>query len=186
MVLRDRRKLMAVVGAVVVTGLVVVGCGDDDDADESGADESGAESGSGSEGEECVLVGNSDAEPTDTVQVTLNEFVLTPVPAEVTAGTVELVAVNEGEEPHEVVIARYDGDPGDIPVDDDGAADESQLPPDAVIGEIEGFAAGNTCSGAFDLEPGQYALFCNIVEEEDSGEMEAHYAEGMYTTFTVT
>ena len=34
------------------------------------------------------------------------------------------------------------------------------------------------------LEAGSYVLLCNIVEEED-GETESHYAEGMHTSFTV-
>jgi hypothetical protein len=133
-----------------------------------------------------VFVGNSDAEPTTTVEISLTEFALAPVPDEVPAGTIEFVASNDGEEPHELVIVRYDGEPGDIPVDADGAADEAQLPEGTEVMEIEGFAGGNTCTAAFDLEPGSYALFCNIVEEEESGAMEAHYAEGMYTSFTVT
>jgi hypothetical protein len=28
-------------------------------------------------------------------------------------------------------------------------------------------------------------LLCNIVEEEEDGEVESHFAEGMHTTFTV-
>jgi hypothetical protein len=35
-----------------------------------------------------------------------------------------------------------------------------------------------------DLDAGSYALICNIVEEEE-GEPEAHYAEGMRADFTV-
>ncbi|MGH9209936.1 MAG: hypothetical protein ACRD2C_04560 [Acidimicrobiales bacterium] len=184
MVLRDGRRLATAIAVVALTCLTVAACGDDDDDEADEGESEASASGAGAE-EDCVLVGNSEAEPTATVEVNLAEFAIAPVPAEVPAGTVEFVAVNDGEEPHEVVIARYDGEPGDIPVDDSGAADESQLPADAVIGEIEGFASGNTCSGAFDLEAGQYALFCNIVEEEDSGEMEAHFSEGMHTTFTV-
>ena len=36
-----------------------------------------------------------------------------------------------------------------------------------------------------DLEAGDYVLLCNIVEEEEDGEVESHFAEGMHTTFTV-
>jgi hypothetical protein len=104
----------------------------------------------------------------------------------VAAGTVQFAAVNAGSEVHELVIVRFDGEPEDLPVDDDGAMDESALPEEDLIGEIEGFeGGGTTCAGAFDLEPGSYVLLCNIVEEED-GEVEAHFALGMYTTLTVT
>lgn len=200
MFLRDGRKLVALVGLVAVLGVGAAACGEDDDGGEvreTGSDASsgsgsgsgsasGVASGSGSEAEECVLVGNSTEEPTAAVQVDLSEFVISPIPAEVPAGIIQFVAINAGEEAHEVVIARFDGEPGDLPVDDEGAADETQLPEDAVIGEIEGFAGGHTCAGAFDLEPGDYVLFCNIVEEEDDGTHEAHYDEGMTVAFTVT
>ena len=120
----------------------------------------------------------------NTVGVTLDEFTITVGASGAAPGTIAFQAENEGEEPHEIVIAKHDGDPGDLPTDADGAVDEAQLPDGALIGEIEGFPAGETCAGAFDLEAGSYALFCNIVEEED-GATEAHYAEGMHTTFEV-
>jgi hypothetical protein len=45
-------------------------------------------------------------------------------------------------------------------------------------------ASGDTEDLTLDLEPGSYLLLCNIVEEED-GESESHFAEGMHATFTV-
>ncbi|HMG43505.1 MAG TPA: hypothetical protein VK611_19400 [Acidimicrobiales bacterium] len=207
MFLHRGRKAVALVGLVALLG--VAACGDDDDdgasVRESG-DTSGSGSGSGSgsasgtgsgsgsgsgsgtaDGEECVLVGASDAEPTETVEVTLQEFTIEPVPDEIPAGTVEFAVTNDGTEIHEIVIVKFDGEPGDIPTADDGSADEAQLPAGTEVLEIEGFAGeGKTCTAAFDLEAGSYALFCNIVEEEDSGELEAHYQMGMYTSFTVT
>jgi hypothetical protein len=201
MFLRERRAAVVLLGLVALLGLAA--CGDDDGGEvrESGASGSGSGSGSGSASgsgsgsasasgaaaeEPCVYVGNSSETPTGVVVTTLSEFSIAPAPTEVPAGTIEIVAVNEGEEPHEIVVVRYDGDPAEIPVAEDGSADEEQLPEGAVIGEIEGFEAGLTCATAFDLEPGNYVLLCNIVEEEENGEMEAHYGEGMYTTFTVT
>jgi hypothetical protein len=35
------------------------------------------------------------------------------------------------------------------------------------------------------LEAGTYLLLCNVVEEEESGEVESHFKEGMHATFTV-
>jgi hypothetical protein len=196
MFLRERRAAVVLLGLVALLGLAA--CGDDDGGEvrESGAGASGGSgsasgtgsaSASGAAAEEaCVYVGNSSETPTGVVVATLSEFAVAPDPTEVAAGTVEIVAVNEGEEPHEIVVVRYDGDPAEMPVADDGSVDEEQLPEGAVIGEIEGFEAGLTCATAFDLEPGNYVLLCNIVEEEESGEMEAHYDEGMYVSFTVT
>ena len=196
-----RRKLTALAGVVVLLGLIAAACGDDDGAKvrESGPGLTGSASGpasgpasgsgSGSEtssGDECVYVGNSTKDPTAAVQVSLEEFNLEPLPASVPAGTIQLVATNDGEEKHEVVIVRSDGAPTDLPTAADGGVDEEQLPDGALIGEIEGFNAGKTCAAGFDLTPGKYVLFCNIVEEEANGDMESHYHEGMTTTFTVT
>ena len=74
-------------------------------------------------------------------------------------------------------------DPSALPTTDDGAVDDDALGDD-LIGEIEPFAAGATCTGTFELEPGAYVLLCNIVEED--GDHEAHVAEGMTTTLTVS
>jgi hypothetical protein len=175
---RSTRRAAAALSLAVLLGLAA--CGDDDgDALASGdGDAAAADDG-------CVLEGASEADPEAIVDVALTEFALAPVPAEVTAGAVKFQAVNDGAEPHEVVIARYDGEIADLPTDDEGAVDEDQLPNGAVIGEIEGFAGG-TCAGTFELEAGDYVLFCNIVEDEENGETEAHYTEGMVTAFTVT
>jgi hypothetical protein len=210
MFLRERRVAVALLGLVALLG--VAACGEDDDdggaVRESGPGVSGSGSGSasgsgsgshpasgsasgsgtGSEAAipECAIVDGSSEPPTGVVVATLTEFSIALDREEVEAGTIEFVAHNEGAEPHEIVVVRYDGDPADIPVAEDGSADEAQLPEGAVIGEVEGFPGGMTCAGAFDLEPGSYVLLCNIVEEEESGEMEAHFSENMYTSFTVT
>jgi hypothetical protein len=54
-----------------------------------------------------------------------------------------------------------------------------------VVDEIEDIPVGETPTLTVDLEPGAYALICNIVQEEPDGTLEAHYAEGMRTGFTV-
>jgi hypothetical protein len=189
MSLRDRR-LLAGISLAALAVLAVPACGDDDGAGvrESGEVGSGSGSGSGSgpsSGSDvaCVEVGDPDAADT-TVGADLTEYSITLDAESAPAGYVAFEADNVGAEPHELVVARFDGDPADLPTDDDGAVDESALADAAVIGEIEPFPAGEVCSGAFELEAGSYALFCNIVEEED-GEVESHYAEGMHTGFTV-
>jgi plastocyanin len=116
------------------------------------------------------------------ITVTLSEWEV-GVPTQVPSGTVTVTAGNIGGEPHEVVIVRAD-DPDSLPVAD-GQVQEDQLPEGAFIGEIESFAAGDTCSGTFELPPGDYVFFCNIVEEESDGTLESHYEEGMRATVTV-
>ena len=43
----------------------------------------------------------------------------------------------------------------ELPIDATAHVDEEALPDGAFIGEIEGFPAGETCIGVFDLEPGR-------------------------------
>ena len=68
--------------------------------------------------------------------------------------------------------------------DPDGAVDE-EGGGITVIGEIEPFAPGQTMNASFDLEPGSYVFVCNVVEDED-GETESHYQNGMRAAFTVS
>lgn len=127
----------------------------------------------------CRPVGDP-AVATSTVAVTLDEWsVQTPQPS-IGAGRVTFNAENTGEHPHELVIVRAAGDPGALPVDEEGAVDEAKLPPDAVIGEIEAFPAGTNCQGTFELPPGEYVLLCNVVEQH-GGERQVHYGLGMRT-----
>jgi hypothetical protein len=176
---------------LAIGGLVLAACGDDDGADvrNVGSDEA---SGSGSASEPgaasrsavaCEPVGDPSTADA-VVDVDLDEWSVTPAPDTTPAGSIDFAAANVGAEPHELVIVQADR-VGDLPLDDDGAVDESQLPEGAFVGEIEPFPAGETCDGVFDLEAGGYVLFCNIVEEED-GEVENHFRLGMKTTFAVT
>ena len=120
-----------------------------------------------------------------TVAVTLQEFAVLPAQDTVPAGSVTFEATNEGpDDPHELVVIRTDLAPEAPPTTPDGAVDEEGEGIE-VIGEIEEFPVGETRSGTFDLEAGDYVLVCNIVEEED-GEIEAHYALGMRIGFVVT
>ncbi|MBI2170153.1 MAG: hypothetical protein HYU28_11750 [Actinobacteria bacterium] len=202
-------KILLALGAVLT--LVGAACGKDDGGEvrevesesESGSASasgtgSGSESGTGSasasgtgsgteaaEEAECVTEDAVET-PADTeVEVEFTEWAVEPAVAEVAAGAVEFKAENKGVEPHELVIVKAESVES-LPVADDGSMDEEGLEAGALIGEIEPFAGGQTCEGTFALEAGSYVLLCNIVEEEENGEIEAHFKEGMFTTFTVT
>lgn len=194
--------------ATLVTALVLVvtGCGEDDGGSvreiengESGsasgsasasgsgsgsgsASASAPASGSGSETGDCHVEGGATGEATAEVHGELTEYEITIDEATVPAGLVSFEFENAGALAHEVAIVRGD-DPSALPTTDDGAVDDDALGDD-LIGEIEPFAPGATCSGTFDLEPGTYVLLCNIVEE--GGDHEAHVAEGMSTILTVS
>ena len=176
MSLRDRLLLVA----VPVLAIGFVACGNDDGtAVRDGGSASGSSSASAA-ALACETVGDPSTADT-TVAVDLTEFELTPSPASAPAGVVAFEATISGAHAHELVVVA--GAPDSMPLDADGALDESKLADGALIGEIEPFPAGETCAGAFELEAGDYTLLCNIIEDHDPKEV--HVAEGMIAPFTV-
>ena len=155
-------KILAIVSALVMM-LTLAACGDDDDDDGASGDGGGG----------------------DSVDVVLSEWIVEPDPTTAAAGSVEFVASNEGGETHELVIVKGD-DADALPIDDTGKIQEDDLEEGTFIGEIEEFEAGTEASATFDLDAGNYLLFCNIVEEEDDGSFESHFLEGMVNTITVS
>jgi hypothetical protein len=133
------------------------------------------------EAPECVPVGDGTGTQ---VFVSLSEWRVEADPASVQAGKTTFRVKNDGGEVHELVVVKGDR-PEALPVKQ-GAVDEGALPAGAFIGEVEGFKSGGVCPGTFDLQPGKYVLFCNIVETQPYGRLESHYELGMRTAFTVT
>ena len=118
------------------------------------------------------------------VDVTLSEFIVEPDPQGIDDGEVTFKVENAGGETHEFVVVKADS-ADDLPTDADGAVDEEQIADDDAIGEIEDIEPHQSKDAKFDLEPGSYVMFCNIVEEPDGGEAESHFAKGMHATLTV-
>lgn len=155
-----KRGAIVWLAGVAVIGMVAVACGDDEE-------EGGGGAGGGA-----------------TVNVTLGEWVVEPDPSSAPAGSVTFVANNEGSEPHELVIVKTDLAPDALPTKEDGSFDEEAAGVE-VVDEIEEFEAGGSESLTVNLEAGKYVLLCNLVEEDESGEKESHYAKGMHAAFTV-
>ena len=139
------------------------------------ATESGSASGSGSGSAAAVDPGEADEQ----VAVLLSEHIVEPEPASVPAGLIGFAADNAGELEHELYIARA-GSADELPLADDGSVEEDDVPDAGFIGEIEDIPAGEEAAAAFQMEPGTYVLFCNIVEDDI-----VHFAEGMHAEFTV-
>jgi uncharacterized cupredoxin-like copper-binding protein len=119
----------------------------------------------------------------NTVNVTLQEFAIATDTATVGAGEVVFQATNDGpNDVHEFVVFRTDLGPAELPTDENGAVVETGEGIE-LIGEIEDIAVGDTPSVTLTLEAGNYVFICNIWDE---AEQEAHYQEGMRTTFTVS
>lgn len=116
------------------------------------------------------------------VAVTLQEFSVGTDPASAPAGSVTFDATNDGpDDQHEFVVIKTDLGLTDLPTDENGAVDEEGDGIE-IIDEIEPFDVGETKTLTVDLEAGSYVLICNVWDEE---EQEAHYQEGMRTSFTV-
>lgn len=117
------------------------------------------------------------------VDVSLFEWNVEPTPTSVDAGEVTFTATNDGGEAHEMVVVKGIA-PEDLPLNDDGSVNEDALPADAFMGEVEEIEPGDSDSVSFDLDAGEYTIFCNIVET-DNGETESHFDQGMVSTITV-
>lgn len=154
----SRGQLLTMV--VVLAMIVLVSCGDD------------------GESESTTEVGQ------ESVSVELMEWAVTPDPASAAAGEVTFSIENTGEEVHEFVVIATDLDVLELPTEEDGSVSESGQEME-VVDEVEDLAAGGSEELTVDLDAGNYALICNIVEEEEGGEVESHYQNGMQTSFTV-
>jgi len=158
------RILIAV--ALISSGVMLAACGDDDEkATTTPTTRTTATGAAGTE-----------------VDVTLQEFSVIPETDSAEAGEITFNVENIGpDDVHEFVIIKTDLESDALPTVDDGSVDESGEGVE-VINEIEDIPVGETQSVTVDLEAGAYVLICNIYDET---EVEAHYAEGMRTAFTV-
>jgi uncharacterized cupredoxin-like copper-binding protein len=115
------------------------------------------------------------------VSVTLEEWAVTPDSESAAAGEIYFLVENAGpKDPHEFVVIKTDLGPADLTTTD-GKVPEEEVD---LIDEIEPFAPASSASIVLNLEAGNYALICNIAEEEE-GELESHYELGMSAAFTV-
>jgi uncharacterized cupredoxin-like copper-binding protein len=131
-----------------------------------------------------LAAGCGDDDGGEEVNVVLSEFIVEPEQESVDAGEVTFVLDNQGSETHEFLVVEA-ASSDDLAVDADGAFDEAAVGEDNVLDEVEDIEAGDEAELTLDLDAGDYVLLCNIVEEEETGEAESHFAEGMHTSFTV-
>jgi uncharacterized cupredoxin-like copper-binding protein len=115
------------------------------------------------------------------LNIVLDDGSISPDKRLVASGNVLFRAINTGSEVHELVIIKTDLPADSLPMQD-SIVDEGRA--GRVIGEIEEFPPGRTKEQVFELAPGRYVLFCNIIEEEDEGELESHYRSGMHAVLT--
>lgn len=160
---------------LAVLALVLTACGGDDSTGDGG----GAKITGGDSGQTiAVTVGESGP---DDMYMRLNQD-------SVSAGSVTFLVTNEGQKEHEFIVIKSDTPAGDFPLAESGGTTEGEeemghghdIDEEAageVMGEIADLAAGATDELALTLEPGHYALLCNL---------EGHYVGGMWADFQVT
>jgi hypothetical protein len=165
---------LAIVLAPLLAAAVIACDGDGEDRPTASVSVSGA----GEVGPGVVQPKPANAAQVDVI---LQEWSVQPQVTSVRAGEVYFLAENRGPmDPHELVIIRTDLAPVSLPFVNNA------VPEDGVnmIGEIEPFTPNSKASAVFTLQAGKYVLICNISEIE-AGEIESHYALGMYAAFTV-
>jgi uncharacterized cupredoxin-like copper-binding protein len=95
---------------------------------------------------------------------------------EALAGDVKFTIENQGTIPHEFIIVKTEFAAGKIPLGPDNRFDEEGEGV-SVPGEISEWNPKTTGTVTLKLDAGNYQLLCNIA---------GHYANGMYTTLTVS
>jgi hypothetical protein len=138
----------------------------------------------------CGGMGVSSTVESKPGQFRLDEWSVTADQTQLSAGRQTITATNLGHHTHELVLVKAT-DAASLPTKPDGSVDEAQL--DRVkVGEIADVPAGASRHKVFNLRPGSYVAFCNIVASMGMGNgmmggMEhVHFDAGMHTEFTVT
>jgi len=124
----------------------------------------------------------------EAVEVDIREWNLTLSTEKVKAGSVGFAVRNRGAETHELAIIKLNNGmmyTGQLPVNKHGAIDEDRMEFGKIVGEIEDLKSGDNKKDLFTLEPGRYAVICNMLEKEDDGHLEAHYSMGMHALLIV-
>jgi len=160
-------RRFALVTLVSVFTLIAAACGGDDggSAGDGGGGAAISPTAGGSGTSIAVAVGETD---TENMHLTLSSN-------SAPAGAVTFTITNEGQKVHEFVVLKTDTMAADLPYDE--ATDEIVENEDEVVDEIEDMDAGGTYTLTVDLEPGHYAIACNL---------EGHWRMGMRADFQVT
>jgi uncharacterized cupredoxin-like copper-binding protein len=120
----------------------------------------------------CGGGGGEDAD----LQIDLADFSVTLSTDTLAAGDVTLAASNAGPTTHEFEVFSMPADTNldELEIVNDVAdVDAAGM---RVIDEVEDIVAGTSAELDLSLDPGTYAVICNLPE---------HYAQGMHASFTV-
>jgi uncharacterized cupredoxin-like copper-binding protein len=155
-----KRRLFISGALISAAGVLAIGCGGGDNSTTTQAQTTATSASQGA-----------------SVEIRMADYSFTPSDATATAGKVTITAPNDGQIEHELVLAKTDTNPADLPTTSDGEVDEAKLEAKGEdAGEIADVAPQDTKQGTFKLTGGKYVMFCNLP---------GHYSQGMYGTLTV-
>ncbi len=109
------------------------------------------------------------------VDVTLTEFAIELSTDSGSAGEMTFSISNEGEQIHELVIFQTDLAEDALPMTGDEVDEAGEGL--TLVDEVEDVEPGASADLTVTLDAGNYVALCNVT---------GHYADGMYTSFTVS
>jgi hypothetical protein len=123
------------------------------------------------------------------IAATAKDYEYSGLPSESPAGLTALTLTNEGEEFHEMVVARINDDVDesvDEILEDQDLFEKSVVPQGVVLA-----SPGTTATNFFDLKSGRYIVLCFISEGSDAehdfnGDGPPHFTKGMHEELTIT
>lgn len=109
----------------------------------------------------------------DGIAATLTDFAIDLGETSAPAGPVTFDITNDGATVHEFEVLRTDTGADALPVD--SGVVQTSADGIEIVDEVEEIAPGTGAGLSVELQPGTYAVICNVA---------GHYEQGMFTTFT--
>ncbi len=180
-----RRRRLITVATIAVAAFGAAAC--------SGTSSNGSMGGGGMGGGGGHHQASGQSTPSKPGQFRLDEWGITADSNALTPGKQTITALNIGGHTHELVIVKA-VDAAALPTKPDGSVDENALK-SKKVGELADIGVGSSRHATFDLAPGTYVAFCNIVDDMGMGNgggpmgggmQQVHFQLGMHTNFTVS
>jgi|GEM_PF-2176164 len=135
----------------------------------------------------CANLSLDGSEDAPHLTLTFREWAIDKDRDEIHAGTATLLLRNQSARTHEFVMIRINSK-SDLPKHTESHSeplDEDQFSEEQIVTEVEHLAPGSVSRHVVDLTPGEYLIFCNVMETTPSGDVISHYGMGMRTTLKV-
>jgi len=134
----------------------------------------------------CANLNPNGSQPKPDLTLTFRDWAIDKDHEEIKAGASSFLLRNQSDRTHEFVMIQINGKPDLPPHTDTGgdSLDEDQFSEEQIVTELEHLPREVEVRHAVHLVPGEYLIFCNIVERSSKGIVN-HYGMGMRTTLRV-